>query len=381
MPQWSGEAIGRQKDAQGRWCVHQLTSSSLISINVYGEQPYTSPDGKRIAILRTHDWTMDEPAALLVADVDTLKIAVIEPRGRVDNVATSSWREWLHYQVRTNTGRQLWRVSLLTLDKELLYEGSADDPALKIRSTLSPDFRYLAGSVQNEDGSWTISRLDIERGEWETLLESEDYVGHVQYNPDTGDELLFQVNRGWRYKDGAWTRIDEDSVILMVVDADGTNAREIPMGLPLTRGGTGHECFIPGTGRVLFSTRADPERISELGATTLFHAAPGEDKPTPIPAPGCIFNHVSASKCGTYYVCDSYHEGPPGPVPLIVGNIKTGKRAVLVQTGASCGGAQHTHPHPYFTADNRHVIYNSDATGVGQVYEATVFDEFLASLG
>jgi len=380
MPQWCPEAIGRRKDAQGRWCVHQLTSSSLISNNVYGEQPYTSPDGKRIAVLRRYDWTLDVGAALLVADLEFLKLTVIEPLGRVEGVTNSAWTEWIYYWTREGNACELWRVSLLTLEKEKLHECGADHPAIGIRSTVSPDFRWIAGTVRNADGTHSLARFDVKRGKWETIYESADPLSHVQYNPDTGAELVCQVNRGWRMANGRWTKIEYDSVGLIVLDADGGRCREIPMGLPLTRGGTGHECFIPGTGRVLFTTRADPERKSELGETTLFVAAPGEDRPTPVPAPGYVFNHVSASRCGTYFVADSYHDGPPGPVPLIVGNLKTGRLRALVETGASCGGAQYTHPHPYFTADNRHAIYNSDATGVGQVYEATVYEDFLESL-
>ena len=48
MPRWAYEAVGRKKDDKGRWMVHQLTASSMISNNIYCEQPYSSPDGQRV---------------------------------------------------------------------------------------------------------------------------------------------------------------------------------------------------------------------------------------------------------------------------------------------------------------------------------------------
>jgi len=66
-----------------------------------------------------------------------------------------------------------------------------------------------------------------------------------------------------------------------------------------------------------------------------------------------------------------------------VGNLETGNYRILVDdTRCSGGGNQCTHTHQYFTADNRHVIYNSDLyTGIPQVYAARLPDDFLASLG
>lgn len=44
------------------------------------------------------------------------------------------------------------------------------------------------------------------------------------------------------------------------------------------------------------------------------------------------------------------------------------------------GRPQHTHAHPYMTPDNRHVIFNSNITGVWQVYAARIPNDFLNRL-
>ena len=71
----------------------------------------------------------------------------------------------------------------------------------------------------------------------------------------------------------------------------------------------------------------------------------------------------------------------PGPIELVVGNINTGKYRTLVSNcGAQGGGAAASHPHAYFTADNRNVIYNGNPNDLSNVYAARVPEEFLASL-
>jgi len=86
---------------------------------------------------------------------------------------------------------------------------------------------------------------------------------------------------------------------------------------------------------------------------------------------------IVASRCGKYFVADCY-DTPE--TPLLVGNIDTGKTAVLCHARAEGGGAQHTHAHPYFTSNNQWVVFNSDRTGITQIYLARVPDGFLQSL-
>jgi hypothetical protein len=52
----------------------------------------------------------------------------------------------------------------------------------------------------------------------------------------------------------------------------------------------------------------------------------------------------------------------------------------LCDSGASGGSPQYTHTHPYITPGNTHVIYNSDRTGIAQVYAATIPETLLAEL-
>ena len=49
---WKWESCDRRDDPVSGARIIQLTSSAAISNNIYGEQPYCSADGKRVAIAR-----------------------------------------------------------------------------------------------------------------------------------------------------------------------------------------------------------------------------------------------------------------------------------------------------------------------------------------
>lgn len=87
------------------------------------------------------------------------------------------------------------------------------------------------------------------------------------------------------------------------------------------------------------------------------------------------FNHISLSVDGRFLSVDDFRNGR-----LYLGSVKSNRVLPICDSGTNCGRPQHTHAHPYLTPDNRYVIYNSDRTGICQVYAATVPDGFLDQL-
>src|SRR5690606_7912074 len=110
----------------------------------------------------------------------------------------------------------------------------------------------------------------------------------------------------------------------------------------------------------------------------IVQARAGWEKPRVVFDSPRIWNHIAASRCGKYYVDDTHEETE---IPIIIGSIATGKTRVLCHAHTSVGYPQYTHSHPYLTSDIRHVVFNSDRTGLAQVYCASVPDGFLESLG
>jgi len=101
---------------------------------------------------------------------------------------------------------------------------------------------------------------------------------------------------------------------------------------------------------------------------------PGAERPVVV-GRGYAYDHVNASRDGRFWVGDE-----SGAARLVVGSLKTGRCALLCETGSSLSTPQYTHPHPYFSPDNKWVIYNSDRTGIPHVYAAQLPDGLLESL-
>lgn len=401
MPvRWAQESSDRRDDPVSGARIIQLTSAAAISNNIYGEQPYTSPDGKRIIIARCQDFCWDEEGSLLVHELDRLRITMVVRRARgVRTVCNSAWSGLVYYWT---PDRKLMQLSLMTLDQKEVY--AEEDPSESLPmggggSSVSPDQRYMIWMAPRLTGKgapvFQILRLDLRRKVREVIFEHPEISNpHLQFNPVHGRQILVQNNVGVRLnKDGSLQDYRTTGCKLFVIDADGRNMRYVPAGPPITHGITGHECFVADTGKVLFSAgwvhhseydwRHDP--LHSRG--NLFTARPGDRKPAIFDAPQHKFNHVCASRCGRYFVADShtgiglFENGRCKPVSLVIGNLATGKFRTLVEdTEGTGGGNQCTHTHPYLTADNRYVIYNADPHGIPQVFAAKLPTGFLATL-
>lgn len=385
--QWLGEACDLPAEPATGTYVTRMTAAIMANINIYGEQPYTTPDGRRIAILRSPyaDPRMP-PAELCVADLVTLRLAVIEENVLSILVATSGYSGVLLY---LDGERRLMRVNLATLEREALFPWTL--PEHVVFESATPDGRYLVGTVCEPDFHSAIVRVDLRTGRAETIFRHPEILCHVQVHPGHGRDILIQLNRGsGRNHEGEARPVENPltGATHFIIDLDGGSLRPLAIGEPHTKSSSGHSGWIADAGRIGVSTHfayLDPRTPGALDARypqgNFFTVGPGEDKPTVFAAPGHRFNHVNVSRDGRYFVCDCYHKGLPGGIELVVGNLATGRcRALLEDCGAQGGCAASSHPHPYLTADNRHVIYNADPHGVPHVHAAHVTEEFLKSL-
>ena len=396
---WGQESCDRRNDPVSDARIIQLTSAAAISNNIYGEQPYCSPDGKRIIIARSQDFCWEQDGSLLVHELDTLRITMVVPRSLgVRGVFTNAWSGLMHYWT---PDRKLMQLSLMTLEQTEVY--AEEDPAAPLPGgSVSPDQRYVIGMVPRLKGRgapvFQIIRLDLHKKVREVIFEHPEICNpHLQFNPFTGREILVQNNRGTRMdKDGSFIMsATPQGGTLFIIDADGKNKRFLPVGPPLTAGITGHECFVGDSGRVMCSVGWNSPDFQHMTHDSRFPegnimtAQPGDERPVVFKAPEHFFNHVSASRCGRYFVADSFIGGGVfdankhlRSVSLVIGNFQTGKHRVLVQDSlASGGGNQCTHTHPYLTTDNRYVIYNADPNySIPQVHAAQIPPGFLESL-
>lgn len=376
---WQDSCDLRWEETPSGSKLRQVTSVPAISTVIYHEQPFCSADGRRIAIFRSNDVRRWIPGELMVYDIETYRTASLLPgSGGQGYVATSAWSGVLFASAVTEGGnRQLWRIDLNSLGIEPL---SPNIPALStvcgsLRVGLSSDFI----AEQQPDGRRMrgIFSHNLSSGEKSLVYESYDIGNpHLQFRLNTSSRILVQENRGWIYNQlGQYGPGSKSTVGLISIAADGTDRKVFPVGGEHTPRTTGHECWIGDSDHVLISL-AEPYYDGERRGTVL-ELSHDWDKPRVIFDTPYVWNHVSASRCGRYFVADCYDL--PG-TPLIVGHIASGKTAHLCDSKTDGGGGQHSHAHPYLTSDNKWVVFNSTRTGLAQVYLASVPDGLLENL-
>lgn len=387
---WAAEACDHRYDPASGALITYLTCSALTSINIYCEQPYTSPDGNRVAILRRQDMSFDRYWSLLVADLTTLKVAMIES-DCIEGIGNAAWSGLLLYTTNEN---RLFRLNLETLaNEELSLPQGSSLPDMTV--SVSPDQRYIAiGRVVGSPGTGEIAVIDLETQTESVILRHPELINpHLQFNPIHGRDILLQHNRGAKLAtDGSVESFcGAEGVTHFIIGRDGSNRRDLACGPPHTQSSTGHCNFVADTGRIAWTTHCNTSDSSldpRFPQGNLFTVGPGDPAPAVFPAPEHRFTHMNISRCGRYFVSDSRppslygDDGVIHHASLVIGNLVTGKHRTLVSDiGGPSGGGKHTHAHAYLTADNRNVIYNAPTLGgATQVCAARVPAGFLEVL-
>ena len=157
--------------------IYQLIDDPRFADNIYGEQPYGSADGSRIAIRFYRAGDSDGGLSVFALNAGNL-FPVLETQPRFP--AFHAWGESLYYQESVADRLVLKRCSYRTLvTEEALYlPGETDRLSY---GTVSPDGRYYAVSAHGEEGSSRVLSFDLHAGERLVSLDSERYLKHEQF--------------------------------------------------------------------------------------------------------------------------------------------------------------------------------------------------------
>lgn len=275
-----------------------------------------------------------------------------------------------HVYFTAKTGA--WRVDTETLQEEELVNFGA----VTMREAGMVGAAMGTTAVSHDDRWWavpvkvgSISRLvliDTRSGQHEVILER-DSIGHPEFHPSDSTLLRYAgpfANRMW------------------VINRDGSGHR-----LAYKRDATAkewivHETWRPGSRELLVSKWP--------------HGMIGVDIDTGAVRTVCTFNawHASINRQGTLMCADTTY--PDIGLQIFDPLDGRGTPRTLCLSGSSNVGAhwstdhcpyddgptqvyapQHTHPHPCFSPDGRHVVFSSDRTGHAQVYEAELPQAYL----
>ena len=350
--------------------VIQLTSAALIHTHIYPEAPIFTPDSRYFIYNRFE--ALDGPNSFWLCDVQTHRLQrLTEPdEEAVTGPVMAPHGEWMVYlHVRTPTELALKRLDLHTRERTVVAVLTGYRRPYPL-GTISRDGRWYVTGVWLPDGEFGLVRVDLQDGTHKVIHQDPEILNpHMQFEPGQGRDLLVQYNRGGHLDEaGNIVRlVGDQGATFYIIDYEGQNRRDLAIGKPHSAPVQGHQCWIGSTGRILST-------LSGITEENLVSIGAGDEKPVVV-ASGAYFWHPNASRDGRWFVSDV---SPTGEI--MVGSIKTGRYRLLCQSESSGGRPPETHPHPRFTPQKPKVVFNSDRSGLAQIYMVEIPEGLLEEL-
>lgn len=373
---WVSEALFDGVDCHFDMRTWQLTSGSFISHNIYCEERMTSADGKTIGILRS---LSPDPLAikqLWVCDLTTRKTALISDRVKHE-ITSNIFSDDLYYiEAISPLKNILMKFNMAKLTTQAVFD--FEDRTPPRIATISHDGRYyVCGPVHIKGAIFGLFSIDFKKGSFDIIHEKIDICNpHLQFEPTKSEYLLIQQNRGCEFDDnGNVLRMTGDmGATVYGLDFHSGKSIPLPVGKPYTSPLTGYECWISNSTDILITTMdVYTPHNNPLGGN--IYKVSLSDKKATLLSSGLAFNHISSSSDGRFFVADDFRSGH-----IFIGSIKSGKHYAVCDPETVIGRPQYAHPHPYMTADNRYIVYNSIKSGMAQVYVAAIPNGLLDSL-
>ena len=316
----------------------QVTSFPTMSMALpYFERNFTS-DSKSFIFVSQREARRDAPWDLFRVDTGGTNLTQLtECEGGAGFVMSP--RDdcvYFHRQAR------LWRVDIHTFREE---EISAPHGVASMGGgAISPDGVYYFAQVTTAHDTGGILRIRTDGSE-ATLIAEGERGSFAMHSVSPGGEglLLWQMREGKK----TWLLLDHDG-----------NER----GVYTSSYDFAHCTFLGSTERVQGCALPPQRALVQIGL--------GEEQPTPI-AQGVYFWHSASTLDGEWIVSDT--NWPDEGLQLV--HVPTGRYRPLCYPRSSQGHPQWTHPHPQFSPDGRVVLFNSDRTGICQIYLAFVPDD------
>ncbi len=363
---WAKEACDLKPDPVSGAAITRLSGSAAFTHNIYCCEPTASRDGTRIAAMRYLDTFMN--AMLVGIDLTTKYTCLIE-REMTGWPVGPAWGGSIYYP----SGTKLMRASLDDMQVKPVLDFTGMPRCWQLMSFSSDERHMLYTGVVGEDPeTYNVVRVDLQTLKWRLLCDESttERIGAV-FSPVTSDEILI----GKTFWEGK-LRFGRN----LLADGDGKIIREL-----FSR--VHHSVWVGDGSAVAALHEMDYEKLVHLpkypDGELVIYPKDGS-APRLIPAREHLLYHVSSSRCGRYLVFEGIENIlKEGPVPIVVFGVKSGKYRTLV---ANCGcrggggGNDSRQAKPYFTADNRYVIYTADPDGIVNVYSAEVPAGFLESL-
>jgi len=350
----------------------RLTTFPFGNSHIYPEAPVSTPDGQRFIFARYHP-----PCGYCtywIADLATLRIRQVTDEPGATPPAVTSDGSAMYY-IADNC---IWRISPESFERSPVYKLPDELRLSTGASSISSCGSRLAvaWSAEEEGG---VMVVDLEAGESNIAFSHRDARNaHTQYCRGPGRLLLVQVNDGTLYdEDGNMIRmVGESGVSLHVIHDDGSPVAVLPLGRSPLERVQGHQCWVGREHSVIAPIHCRDNTGARWRQNRIMAATVG-DESSRVVCEGVeeAFTHIHTTIDGRFWISDCNRTGR-----IYVGSTRTGRYKPFFDSGASFGAHQITHPHPFFLADGQSIGWNSDVTGITQIYVARIPDGFLEDL-
>jgi hypothetical protein len=334
-----GEPLGMEriefKDLQTRAHIVQLTSNVTMSMNLYFEETPFTPDGESVIFRSRRGTLRSNPWDLYRVNTDGSNLIQLTDTDRFADAVLSLDGERAFYCA----GKELRSVRLADGTDELVRDFEGAQAVHEM--TIGGEFVFMR--VVYADDNHHLVRVAVNGNVCETIMES-GFFGHLTAS-QSGRFLSWVGLNDEGTRVGTWR----------VMRSDGTGERAWPVQE------WSHSSWVGSTDRMQGGL-LPPER-----ALSWMHA---EDEAHEIIAQGAYFVHSSATPDGEWIVSDTNWPN----IGLQLVHIPSGRWDTICLDQSSFGHPQYTHPHPVISADGYKVLYNSDKTGIPQVYIVNVPD-------
>jgi len=375
------EMIGMVEELANGVRVYQCTDEEADKSNIYCEYPWCPPDSHCFVYARYAPERAPNSTQFVACEFGTWEK---RPVGLGNGGCTMSGGRFYYTRVEEDGGYQL-----LCHDLESWESRRIDLPEGVPRSSslaISKDERYLAFSRSLSFGPqlFGVGVADLHAGRCE-IIHEDPYVcnPHLQFEPVRGRQLLVQHNRGCVFTPEGRMELlcGKEGCTLFLLDVPGGQVTRLQVGPPYTASLSGHETWLGQTGGIIATLNYAEDY--DYGKGRIVTVQPGQ------PAREvCVpweLNHLGVEPSGRILAGDAYR-----PDEIIIGSPQTDRAVVVCSSRATYnrgrrrtgrpGLVYDSHPHAYISPDRQWVVFNSDRTGIQQVYAARIPAEMIAAL-
>ena len=387
--------------------------------HIYMEARVFTPDSRRFVFQRFLDPadvdTRGSRRAYLLCDIKDgySFIQLTDEEGAIGPSVSPDGRYLYYFIDRTRAGGGWWaikRVDLDTFQRETLAK--FDDPLpeagrhlslLYGTSSISSDGARLCmagylGDGRTHNAPWGLVVFDVERAAASLVFEGQSFCNiHHQYSrskdPEESHDILLQDNHGCDVDElgNIVTLAGGKGADVHVIRDDGSDFRCYAFGRDGVEMCQGHQAWRGEQMSVVASVAIEGEERYPLLEATPVRAEPGTMHHGRL-IPGATRNRISRSmeredSChfafdpsGTKFVSDTFgYSGRHADCVIYVGVLPDEPDAALrtsylLHPRSSFGYSQHTHPHPFQSPDGNVVLFNSDESGLPQIYAVEGFE-------